>query len=177
MRVPALGLLLALAACQSEPAPLANTATASETTPNEVDLRVLTSGGATHRLTVELAVTEAEQQQGLMNRPAMADDHGMIFPFLYPKIASFWMKDTPMPLDLLFIRPDGTIAAILEGKPRDLHPISAGEAVSAVLELKQGRSKALGIAPGDRVQWGDCATPEPAAGTWRADRFCPAAAK
>lgn len=166
-------LLLGVASCN---APAMQAGGNETSAANEVELRVRTNSGATHRFKVELAVDSAEQQQGLMQRRAMADDHGMIFPFPYPEVASFWMKDTPMPLDLLFIRPDGTIAAILEGKPNDLHPISAGEPVSAVLEIRQGRSQALGIRTGDRVQWGDCATPEPAANAWRADRFCPSAA-
>jgi uncharacterized membrane protein (UPF0127 family) len=138
-----------------------------------VELRIR-SAGKVHSFIVELAVDSQSQQHGLMERTSLADDRGMIFPFPYPKIASFWMKDTPLPLDLIFVRPDGTIAAILPGKPKDLHPITAGEAVSAVLEVRQGRSEALGIKAGDVVQWGDCAAPAPAAGAWRADRFCPA---
>ena len=174
-RLLSLSLLLGLAACQDETPPTGGNAAApsAEAAPGQVELRVLAASGATHRFTVELAVDSAQQQKGLMARQTMADDHGMIFPFLYPETASFWMKDTPMPLDLLFIRPDGTIAAIREGKPNDLRPISAGEPVSAVLEIKQGRAQALGISTGDRVQWGDCAAPEPAANAWRADRFCP----
>ena len=138
-------------------------------------LRIATSGGDNHAFSVEMAVDEASQQMGLMGRTSLAPDQGMLFPFSYPETASFWMKDTPLPLDLLFIRPDGTIAAILQGQPRDLHPLSAQEPVSAVLEINQGRAKALGIRVGDKVSWGDCSSPPPASGVWRADRFCPEA--
>jgi len=85
------------------------------------------------------------------------------------------MKDTPLALDLLFVRPDGTIAAILPGKPEDLTPISAGEPVSAVVEIAGGSAAALGIAAGDHVQWGNCPTRAAQAGaTWDARTFCPA---
>jgi uncharacterized membrane protein (UPF0127 family) len=169
-------LLLAMPGCKGTSEPAANSANHAETEPAQsgtVPLRIRTAGEKVHSFTVELAVDDQAQQQGLMGRKALPDDGGMIFPFPYPQVASFWMKDTPLPLDLLFIRPDGTIAAILEGKPNDLHPISAGESVSAVLEIARGRADALGIAPGDRVEWGDCASPAPAANAWRADRFCP----
>lgn len=169
-------LLLATASCESGEAPSQINAAEVETEATQagtVPLRIRSAGDKVHAFTVELAVDDQAQQQGLMGRKALPDDGGMIFPFPYPQVASFWMKDTPLPLDLLFIRPDGTIAAILEGKPNDLHPISAGESVSAVLEIARGRAEALGIAPGDRVEWGDCASPAPAANAWRADRFCP----
>lgn len=173
----AFGLLIATSACKSgsdanSAAPLANQA--DEPKAGEVELRVVTAAGKSHSFTVELAIDPQSQEHGLMERKTMADNHGMIFPFPYPQTASFWMKNTPMPLDLMFIRPDGTIAAMLQGKPEDLHPLSAGEGISAVLEIRQGRSDALGIQAGDHVQWGDCTTPEPAANAWRADRFCPA---
>jgi uncharacterized membrane protein (UPF0127 family) len=172
-------LLLATGACRSgAPADVANGTKAQETkqaqSAQTVPLGIATAAGARHDFTVELAIDEQSQERGLMERTALPPDRGMLFPFPYPHVASFWMKNTPLPLDLIFIRPDGTIAAILPGKPNDLHPISAGEPVSAVLEIAGGRAAALGIKAGDSTQWGDCASPPPAAGTWRADRFCPA---
>jgi len=171
------GLLLLTCACQTAEVPNATANIADneviETAAETAELRIQTAANAVHRFTVELAIDEQSQQHGLMGRTSLPDDRGMLFPFAYPQPVSFWMKDTPLPLDLLFIRPDGTIAAILEGKPNDLHPISAGEGISAVLEVARGRSAALGIKAGDRVEWGDCAAPAPAAGAWRADRFCP----
>ncbi|MBN8818031.1 MAG: DUF192 domain-containing protein [Sphingomonas sp.] len=173
-----LALFLATAACRTEP--VVDTANATKSLENgeesaarSVSLRISTASGARHDFAVELAIDEQSQERGLMERASLPPDHGMLFPFPYPRIASFWMKNTPLPLDLIFIRPDGTIAAALPGKPNDLHPISAGEPVSAVLEISGGRAAALGIKVGDRVQWGDCAGVPPAAGAWRADRFCP----
>lgn len=139
-----------------------------------VPLRIWTAAGQIRAFTVEVAVTPEEQQRGLMNRAMLPAGHGMAFPFPLPRSASFWMKDTPLPLDLLFVRPDGTIAAVLPGKPEDLTPISAGEPVSAVVEIAGGSAMALGIAAGDHVQWGQCPTqPQPAGQAWDALAFCP----
>lgn len=138
-------------------------------------LRIATAAGPVRALTVEVAITAAQQEQGLMHRTAVPEGRGMAFPFAWPRMASFWMKDTPLPLDLLFVRPDGTIAAILPGRPNDLQPISAGEPVSAVVEIAGGGAAALGIAPGDHVRWGDCTgrTTQPGEITDPL-RFCPA---
>lgn len=176
----AIVLTLLLAACgggTSETAlPSGNEAlpaSAPPAAPDKMEVRVWTASGKILRLNLELAADEKSQEHGLMGRRELTGD-GMLFPFPYPATASFWMKDTPIPLDLIFVRPDGTIAGILEGKPNDLTPISAGEAVSAVIELKRGRAKELGISGGDQVQWGDCSEADktPPSG-WRADRFCP----
>jgi uncharacterized membrane protein (UPF0127 family) len=107
------------------------------------------------RFKVEVARTVAEQERGLMFRDAIAPDAGMIFPFSPPIMASFWMKNTRIPLDLLFIRADGTIARIAAmAKPYSLDQIPANEPVAAVLEIAGGRAAAAGVAPGDHVRWG-----------------------
>lgn len=172
LRTAALLLLAGTAACRDDPSPIAR-ANAASPAEGTVGLIIRTADGQRRSFAVELAVDQASQEHGLMGRTSLPDNGGMLFPFPFPNMASFWMKDTPLPLDLVFIRPDGTIAAILPGKPNDLHPISAGEAVSAVLEIRQGRAEAMGLSPGDHVQWGDCKGAEPAA-AWQADRFCPA---
>jgi uncharacterized membrane protein (UPF0127 family) len=78
----------------------------------------------------------------------------MIFPMNPPRPASFWMKNTVISLDLIFIRPDGTIARIAaEAVPYSLEPIDSGEPVSAVLEIAGGRAAELGISEGDKVRW------------------------
>ncbi|MCE7796206.1 DUF192 domain-containing protein [Sphingobium sufflavum] len=156
----ALALSLLLCGCRGASGPQedgANGAAAQSgaTARSTVPLRVATTGG-TRAFTMEVAVTAAEQEQGLMHRADLPQGHGMLFPFTLPRTASFWMKDTPLPLDLLFIRPDGTVAAVLHGKPQDLHPLSAGEPVSAVAEIGAGEAARLGIAANDRVEWGDC---------------------
>lgn len=113
------------------------------------------SGSEVRHFVVEVARTQAEQAHGLMYRQSLAPDRGMIFPFDPPRPASFWMKNTLIPLDMIFIRPDGTIAEIAaDTVPLSLDPHSVNEPIAAVLELAGGRSAALGIAPGDRVIWG-----------------------
>ena len=121
---------------------------------DQVPLTVRSADGKTHRFTVEVARTPAEQAQGLMNRESLAPDRGMIFPFDQVREASFWMKNTLIPLDMIFVRADGTIARIEANTvPLSLEPVSSLEPVAAVLELAGGRAAELGIAAGDRVSW------------------------
>ncbi len=114
----------------------------------------VTSGGKVHNFRVELARTSQEQAKGLMFRTEMGADEGMIFPFDPPRRASFWMRNTVIPLDLIFIAPDGRISNIAANAvPYDETPLSSlGDAI-AVLELNGGRAVQLGIKPGDRVEW------------------------
>jgi uncharacterized membrane protein (UPF0127 family) len=121
---------------------------------------VLVQGpGGTHRFRVELADTVEEQAQGLMFRTGLKPDGGMLFaPYPPdggpPRPASFWMRNTPSPLDIIFIRADGTIARIAENTiPMSEEPVTSGEPVAAVLEIPGGRSAELGVAEGDRVSW------------------------
>jgi uncharacterized membrane protein (UPF0127 family) len=112
------------------------------------------SASATHKFTVEVARTPQEQATGLMHRQSLAPDRGMLFPYEPPQPASFWMKNTLIPLDMIFIRPDGTIARIAANTvPLSLDPVPSLEPVAAVLEIAGGRAAELGIAPGDRVEW------------------------
>ena len=142
-----------LAACQ----PTGGGASALERSPaglDQVPLTITTAEGRAHRFTVEVARTPEQQQQGMMHRQALAPDRGMIFPYDPPQPASFWMKNTLIPLDMIFIRADGTIARIeANAVPLSLDPVPAGEPVAAVLELAGGRSAELGIAPGAKVEW------------------------
>lgn len=110
--------------------------------------------GRVHHFIVELAATPEEQAQGLMFRESLADDAGMIFPFSPPRPASFWMRNTLIPLDMIFIRSDGTIARIAANTvPLSEESVQSGEPVAAVLELRGGRAAQLGIREGDRVTW------------------------
>lgn len=114
----------------------------------------ITQGAQTHRFTVEVAATPSEQERGLMMRTSLAPDRGMIFPFNPPKFASFWMKDTLIPLDLFFIRADGSIDHIAENAiPESLEPIVSGGEVAAVLELAGGTAARLGIDESATVRW------------------------
>jgi uncharacterized protein len=114
----------------------------------------IAQGSTTHRFSVEIARTPAEQAQGLMNRTSLPADGGMLFPFPTPKFASFWMKNTFIPLDILFIRADGSIDRIAENTiPESLEPIVSGGEVAAVLELAGGTAARLGIDETARVSW------------------------
>jgi hypothetical protein len=114
----------------------------------------ISSGGKTHRFTVEVARTPEEQALGLMNRASLDPDRGMIFPMVPVRDASFWMKNTLIPLDMIFIRADGTIANIEANTvPLSLEPVYSAGPVGAVLEIAGGRSAELGIKPGDKVKW------------------------
>lgn len=150
MRRIALAVLLAFAiAAPAIDVPAgARTATAAT-----VPLSIETRRGV-RRFRVEIARTGAEQERGLMFRKAMARDHGMIFPISPPRPASFWMKNTLIPLDMVFIRPDGTIASIAaRATPLSLATVDSVEPVAAVLELVGGEAARAGIAAGDRVRW------------------------
>ena len=112
------------------------------------------SGAKVHRFTVEVARTAEDQATGLMNRPALAPDRGMVFPFATPRNASFWMKNTLIPLDIIFVRTDGSIANIAANTvPLSLEPVPSEGIVGSVLELPGGRSAELGIKAGDQVDW------------------------
>lgn len=102
--------------------------------------------------TIEIADDPGERQRGLMFRESMADDHGMLFVFEAQREVAFWMKDTPMPLDLIFISQDGTVKAIKKGEPFSEAAISADEPVRFVLELKAGTAAASEIDVGDKVR-------------------------
>ncbi len=131
---------------------------------NSIPLTI-TGSSADHRFCVETASTEPEQQRGLMYRTDLKPDGGMLFaPYPpdggSPKEAAFWMENTPTSLDIIFIRPDGTIARVADNTiPFSETPIPSGEPVSAVLELVGGRTAALGIHEGDRVSWKADTTP------------------
>jgi uncharacterized protein len=145
-------LLLAVPGCSG------STGAAAAETAKTVPVTI-TSAGGTHQFRVEVAKTPAEQQRGLMYRTDIGKSGGMIFaPYPPeggpPREASFWMKNTPTPLDIIFIRPDGTIATIAENTvPFSEAPVPSGEPVAAVLEILGGRAAELGIAEGDKVSW------------------------
>ena len=96
----------------------------------EVTPLTIVSNGKTHTFNVEIARSEAQQERGLMFRKQLADDQGMIFPYKIPRIMSFWMRNTVIPLDLIFVRADGTIESIAANAvPYSLDAIRSGEPV------------------------------------------------
>jgi uncharacterized membrane protein (UPF0127 family) len=115
---------------------------------------IIATRDAQHRFTIEIARTPDEMERGLMFRDRLPPDHGMLFLYEDDRRVSFWMKNTLIPLDIIFIRPDGTIARIAANTtPMSLEPIPSLEPVSAVLEIAGGRAAELGISEGDRVEW------------------------
>ena len=105
-----------------------------------------------HIFAVELASTPEQQAQGLMYRKELPEGQGMLFDFRREQEATFWMKNTYVPLDMIFIRADGRIHRIAANTvPLSEALVSSGGPVRAVLEVVAGTAKKLGIAPGDRV--------------------------
>jgi len=105
-----------------------------------------------HSFSVEVAADDESREKGLMYRKTMAPDAGMLFDFHTPQLVSFWMENTILPLDMLFVRADGTIARIkANATPYSRENIPSGEPVQLVIELNAGRAAALGITEGAKV--------------------------
>jgi uncharacterized membrane protein (UPF0127 family) len=115
-------------------------------------LTVLTQKGSDHLFEVSVATRPEDRRRGLMFVTELRNDQGMLFDYGRTSVASMWMKNTPMPLDMIFIRADGSISSIArETTPYSRSTITSEEPVRAVLELKGGTCRRLGIEPGDRV--------------------------
>jgi len=116
-------------------------------------LDIVTQRGVFH-FKVEMAITSRSQEIGLMFRPALPPDRGMLFEqYRVPREAAYWMKNCPVPLDMLFIRADGTILSIARNTtPYSEQPIYSGGPVTGVLELRGGRAAEIGAQPGDQVR-------------------------
>src|SRR5262249_13414989 len=113
---------------------------------------VIHAGGSAYKFEVEVVSTPEGRERGLMFRKSMAPNAGMLF--LYPdeQPVAFWMKNTLIPLDMLFLKSDGSIAHIAHNAvPYDETPIESGAAVKAVLEVNGGIADQLGIKEGDRI--------------------------
>lgn len=112
---------------------------------------IATDLGAT-LFTCEIADTDALRERGLMFRQRLPRDHGMLFDFGQPHEVAMWMKNTYISLDMVFIRPDGTVAYVAENTvPKSLDVIGVHEPVQGVLELAAGTAKRIGLRPGDTV--------------------------
>ena len=110
-------------------------------------------GGAVHRYEVEVAATPGARAQGLMFRRELAPEAGMLFDFGRDEVARMWMKNTFIPLDMVFAGRDGTVRGIARNaRPRSLDTISSRVPVRAVLELNGGEADRIGLAPGDRIR-------------------------
>jgi hypothetical protein len=144
MRPVRAALLLALVATAPVPAQAVDQGT----------LVIETADGMRHQFDVEIVTTPQEMAIGLMFRQQMAPDAGMLFVYPSARETSFWMKNTYLPLDMLFAGDDGIIHHIAERTvPLSTTPVPSHGATRAVLELNGGTSDRLGIAAGDRLVW------------------------
>ena len=116
-------------------------------------LTIVTHDGAEHVFNVEMALTPAQQTVGEMFRTSVPEDGGMLFDWGFPRESPMWMRNTLVPLDMVFINADGTIRAIAESTtPRSLAPIDSRGPVRATLELAGGVTAKLDIRVGDTVK-------------------------
>lgn len=135
---------LFLAAC------LAGPALAQGCDEAQVDLR---GDFGTARFSVDIADDDAERAQGLMFVENLPSGQGMLFVYESPRPASFWMKNTLIPLDMIFVGADGVVRNVHENAvPGDLTPIPGGDDILAVLEIRGGLSGAIGIEPGAEMR-------------------------
>jgi uncharacterized membrane protein (UPF0127 family) len=119
-----------------------------------VPLTIETAGGKRHTYKVEVAASSAQQATGMMFRTRMGPMTGMIFPMDPPRQATFWMENTLIPLDLLFIGSDGRIRNIISNAvPKSRAQLPSAGPVAAVLELAGGEADRIGAKPGDKVIW------------------------
>ena len=156
-----IGLVLAGVACACSPqaasdeqsAPAADTGVHATSGLRIIPV-VVSTGESSHEFRAELADTKELQAKGLMHRTQLGPDEAMLFPNAQPIARSFWMKNTPIPLDLIFVGLDGSITNIAAmAEPYSEDPIYSVGSVSAVLEIAGGRAEELGIEPGDQVSW------------------------
>jgi uncharacterized membrane protein (UPF0127 family) len=104
-------------------------------------------------VSAQLAETADARQRGLMHRESLGADEGMLFDFQQERVVSIWMDNTLIPLDIIYIRSDGTIAKIITGAvPMSRRQLYSDVPILSVLEVNSGRSAELGIAPGDLVR-------------------------
>ena len=115
-------------------------------------LQIVTHDGRVHRFRVELADNPASRERGLMFRKSLAPDAGMLFDFKTPQDVSFWMKNTLIPLDMVFIDEHGVVVNVgANAKPLSEANIPSAAPILGVLEIRGGRAAELGVRPGDKV--------------------------
>ena len=145
-------LLLPLAALAQGTGQAAGQGSPQPELPKE-KLVIVASDGTPHPFEVEMAISSQQQMTGLMFRPSVPADGGMLFDWGQPRDSAMWMKNTITPLDMLFINADGTVRRIAENTtPRSLAAIPSGGPVRATLELAPGTAERLHLRVGDHVQ-------------------------
>ena len=147
-RVAVAALLLAAGI----PVPTAALVTQAQATLPRIPL-TLRTGKTAHRYSVELARLPEEQQAGMMFRTRMARNEGMLFPFAEARPLAFWMENTVLPLDIVFIGTDSRVVNVAQGKPYSREMIPSAGPAAAVLELNLGEAARIGLKPGDVVEY------------------------
>ena len=143
--VGSLALGLAMSACAQSKTPVDEAGNPLE------PLRVVTVSGE-HAFLVEIADDDAERERGLMFRPPLADDRGMLFEFPDSAERSFWMRNTPSSLDIIYIDGTGSIVSIAHhATPYSEAPLPSNGAATGVLEVRAGLTEQIGAKPGDKV--------------------------
>jgi uncharacterized membrane protein (UPF0127 family) len=147
IRARAAALALAAVACAAQGA--------KEPPPRPVPAVVVeTRDGTRHRVAVELARSDAERARGLMDRTSLPAEGGMLFLFPESDDHTFWMKNTFIPLDMVFVGEDGRIVGIVESAtPHSTQLRSVGKPSRYVLEVNGGWTRAKGVRPGDLVRF------------------------
>lgn len=126
---------------------------------------VLRTDSGEHSYAVEIATTQAEKARGLMFRRSMPQDSGMIFLYDTPKVMSMWMRNTYIPLDMIFITQEGSVLRVeANTEPFSTDVIYSGGDAIAVLELNAGEAARIGLKPGDRVEFPGLGTEQ--SGAW-----------
>jgi uncharacterized membrane protein (UPF0127 family) len=145
MRAIGLAAILFVAGCALPAAQTAASAAGQDT------IEIVTSSGV-HAFSVELATNDLERARGLMYRKSLPEGHGMLFDFQTDQPVQFWMHNTYISLDMVFIQGDGRVLRVAENaQPMSDNLIPSGGPVRAVLEVIAGTARKLHIAPGDRV--------------------------
>jgi uncharacterized protein len=129
------------------------TAAVSSAQENAVMAKTLTieTAKGSYKFAIEIAGTEQQRERGLMFRKELPEGTGMLFNFHAERPVTFWMKNTYVPLDMIFIHADGTVASVGKGVPLSEELIPSNEPVLAVLEVIAGTAQKIGLKPGDKV--------------------------
>lgn len=137
----------------ADPKPAQRACTAGQPEIKPLQPLTLETGQGRYAFKVEDANNDAKRETGLMCRTALAADRGMLFDFKKPtNNVAFWMRNTLIPLDIVFIKPDGHVLSIARNaRPLDETPLPAGGQIRGVLELAGGRAAQIGLMPGDKV--------------------------
>lgn len=144
----------AVSACSPQPAPKSPAVHGLDAIFESDELVVIANDGSRHTFDVYVAIDHEQQRRGLMFVRDLPERSGMLFIYDDAAVHSMWMKNTYIPLDMVFARADGTVSSVIhDAEPLSLRSLSAIEPVNFVLELNAGVARRLEIGPGSRLIW------------------------